>query len=64
MRKPPASSNASPRVPGSTFCDLPTGRLQPRDRNADAHLKNFSLLERGGELRLSPAYDLINTERL
>ena len=29
--------------------------------NADAHLKNFSLLERGGELRLSPAYDLINT---
>jgi serine/threonine-protein kinase HipA len=29
--------------------------------NADAHLKNFSLLERGGELRLSPAYDLVNT---
>jgi serine/threonine-protein kinase HipA len=29
--------------------------------NADAHLKNFSLLERDGELRLSPAYDLINT---
>lgn len=29
--------------------------------NADAHLKNFSLLERDGELRLSPAYDLVNT---
>jgi serine/threonine-protein kinase HipA len=30
--------------------------------NADAHLKNFSLLESPGEgLRLSPAYDLINT---
>lgn len=30
--------------------------------NADAHLKNFSLLENPGEgLRLSPAYDLINT---
>lgn len=30
--------------------------------NADAHLKNFSLLENDvGELRLSPAYDLINT---
>jgi serine/threonine-protein kinase HipA len=30
--------------------------------NADAHLKNFSLLERGEGLRLSPAYDLLNTE--
>lgn len=29
--------------------------------NADAHLKNFSLLEGSGGLRLSPAYDLINT---
>ena len=29
--------------------------------NADAHLKNFSLLQRDGGLRLSPAYDLINT---
>lgn len=29
--------------------------------NDDAHLKNFSLIERGGEYRLSPAYDLINT---
>lgn len=30
--------------------------------NADAHLKNFSLLESpDGGLRLSPAYDLINT---
>lgn len=29
--------------------------------NADAHLKNFSLLERDGGLRLSPAYDLVNT---
>lgn len=29
--------------------------------NADAHLKNFSLLERDGGLRLSPAYDLLNT---
>lgn len=29
--------------------------------NADAHLKNFSLLERGDGLRLSPAYDLLNT---
>lgn len=29
--------------------------------NADAHLKNFSLLEQGGGLRLSPAYDLLNT---
>ena len=29
--------------------------------NADAHLKNFSLLERDDGLRLSPAYDLLNT---
>ena len=29
--------------------------------NADAHLKNFSLLERAEGLRLSPAYDLVNT---
>lgn len=29
--------------------------------NDDAHLKNFSLIERNGEYRLSPAYDLINT---
>ena len=29
--------------------------------NDDAHLKNFSLLYRNGEYRLSPAYDLINT---
>jgi serine/threonine-protein kinase HipA len=29
--------------------------------NADAHLKNFSLLERGEGLRLSPAYDLLNS---
>lgn len=29
--------------------------------NADAHLKNFSLLESEAGLRLSPAYDLINT---
>ena len=29
--------------------------------NDDAHLKNFSLIERNGEYRLSPAYDHINT---
>jgi serine/threonine-protein kinase HipA len=29
--------------------------------NADAHLKNFSLLETRDGLRLSPAYDLLNT---
>ncbi|AWK84875.1 type II toxin-antitoxin system HipA family toxin [Azospirillum thermophilum] len=29
--------------------------------NADAHLKNFSLLETPDGLRLSPAYDLLNT---
>ncbi|WP_246263483.1 HipA domain-containing protein [Parasphingopyxis algicola] len=29
--------------------------------NADAHLKNFSLLERPEGQRLSPAYDLMNT---
>lgn len=29
--------------------------------NADAHLKNFSLLERPEGMRLSPAYDLLNT---
>ena len=29
--------------------------------NDDAHLKNFSLIKRNGEYRLSPAYDLINT---
>ncbi|MDE7374125.1 MAG: HipA domain-containing protein [Odoribacter sp.] len=29
--------------------------------NDDAHLKNFSLIERDGEYRLSPAYDLVNT---
>ena len=27
----------------------------------EPHLKNFSLVERNGEYRLSPAYDLINT---
>lgn len=29
--------------------------------NCDAHLKNFSLLETAAGLRLSPAYDLLNT---
>lgn len=29
--------------------------------NDDAHLKNFSLINKGNEYRLSPAYDLINT---
>lgn len=29
--------------------------------NDDAHLKNFSLIDRDEEYRLSPAYDLINT---
>ena len=29
--------------------------------NEDAHMKNFSLLNRGGEYFLAPAYDLINT---
>lgn len=29
--------------------------------NDDAHLKNFSLVKRDGEYRLSPAYDLMNT---
>ena len=29
--------------------------------NDDAHLKNFSLIKRDGEYRLSPAYDLMNT---
>ena len=29
--------------------------------NDDAHLKNFSLINRGGEYRLAPAYDLLNT---
>lgn len=29
--------------------------------NGDAHLKNFSVLNRGGELIMSPAYDLLNT---
>lgn len=29
--------------------------------NDDAHLKNFSLINRHGEYRLSPAYDLMNT---
>src|SRR5574344_1981954 len=29
--------------------------------NDDAHLKNFSLIRRNGEYRLTPAYDLVNT---
>lgn len=29
--------------------------------NGDAHLKNFSLIRRGDDYRLAPAYDLINT---
>ncbi|MET4156004.1 hypothetical protein ABIB94_007887 [Bradyrhizobium sp. JR7.2] len=29
--------------------------------NCDAHLKNFSLLETSQGLRLSPAYDILNT---
>jgi len=29
--------------------------------NCDCHLKNFSLLETAGGLRLSPAYDIVNT---
>lgn len=30
-------------------------------QNNDAHLKNFSLINRGQEYQLSPAYDLMNT---
>lgn len=30
--------------------------------NGDAHLKNFSILYRGADIQLAPAYDLINTE--
>lgn len=29
--------------------------------NSDAHLKNFSLIRKGEDYRLSPAYDLLNT---
>jgi len=29
--------------------------------NEDMHLKNFSLIRRGGKVELSPAYDLVNT---
>ena len=29
--------------------------------NCDAHLKNFSLVETNAGLRLSPAYDIVNT---
>lgn len=29
--------------------------------NEDAHMKNFSLVNRGGEYFLAPAYDLVNT---
>ncbi len=29
--------------------------------NADDHLKNFSLIKQGDDLRLAPAYDLMNT---
>ncbi len=29
--------------------------------NGDDHLKNFSLIRRGGDYRLAPAYDLLNT---
>ncbi len=29
--------------------------------NEDAHMKNFSIINRGGEYFLAPAYDLINT---
>jgi serine/threonine-protein kinase HipA len=29
--------------------------------NCDAHLKNFSLLEKDAGLRLSPVYDVVNT---
>lgn len=29
--------------------------------NEDAHLKNFSLINRNGKIELSPAYDLVNT---
>lgn len=29
--------------------------------NGDAHLKNFSLMQRNGSWRLAPAYDLMNT---
>jgi serine/threonine-protein kinase HipA len=31
--------------------------------NGDAHLKNFSIIDRGGDdFRLAPAYDLLNTK--
>lgn len=30
--------------------------------NGDAHLKNFSIIYRGADIQLAPAYDLINTE--
>lgn len=29
--------------------------------NGDAHLKNFSLIRKGKEMRLSPSYDILNT---
>lgn len=29
--------------------------------NGDAHLKNFSILRQGNDIRLAPAYDLLNT---
>ena len=29
--------------------------------NGDDHLKNFSIIRRGGDYRLAPAYDLLNT---
>ena len=29
--------------------------------NGDAHLKNFSVIRQGGDYRLAPAYDLLNT---
>ena len=32
--------------------------------NEDMHLKNFSLIVRGGKTTLSPAYDLLNTTLL
>ena len=29
--------------------------------NGDAHLKNFSIIRKGNDIRLAPAYDLLNT---
>lgn len=55
------SSRSTHRAQSSTFSASSRLVTFALVGNCDAHLKNFSLLETPTGLRLSPAYDILNT---